>query len=61
MLGITDIIAIFWNRSATLTITTHPKVNWKELESGKLWEKKKGLLASSGKKKNTYTYILTVT
>ncbi len=31
-------------------------------ESGKLWKKKKDWsLASSGKKKNTYTYILTFT
>ena len=44
-------------RMMTRTITTHPKVNWKELESGKLWEKKKDWsLASSGKKK-TLTHI----
>jgi hypothetical protein len=45
-------------RMMTRTITTHPKVNWKELESGKLWEKKKEdwSLASS-KKKNTLTHI----
>ena len=38
-------------RMMTRTITTHPKVNWKDLESGKLWEKKDWSLASSGKKK----------
>ena len=45
-------------RMMTQTITTHPKVNWKELESGKLWRKKKEdwSLASS-KKKNTLTHI----
>jgi len=49
-------------RMMTQTITTHPKVNWKELESGKLWKKKKGLEPGKlGKKKNTYTYILTLT
>ena len=52
-------------RMMTRTITTHPKVNWKELESGKLWGgKKKG--GGTGawqarEKKNTYTYILTLT
>ena len=50
-------------RMMTRTITTHPKVNWKELESGKLWRKKKKdwSLARFAKKKNTYTYILTFT
>ena len=44
-------------RMMTRTITTHPKVKWKDLESGKLWEKKKDWsLASSGKKK-TLTHI----
>jgi hypothetical protein len=45
-------------RMMTRTITTHPKVNWRELESGKLWGKKKEdwSLASS-KKKNTLTHI----
>jgi hypothetical protein len=43
-------------RMMTQTITTHPKVNWKELESGKLWRKEDWSLASS-KKKNTLTHI----
>jgi hypothetical protein len=45
-------------RMMTRTITTHPKVNWKELESGKLWRKKKKdwSLASSGKKKHLHIY-----
>ena len=48
-------------RMMTRTITTHPKgVNWKDLESGKLWEKKKtGAWQAREEKKNTYTYILT--
>ena len=45
----------------TRTITTHPKVNWKELESGKLWRKKKrtGAWQAREKKKNLliYTHI----
>ena len=45
-------------RMMTQTITTHPKVNWKELESGKLWEKKKRTGAwQARKKKNTLTHI----
>ena len=46
-------------RMMTRTITTHPKVNWKDLESGKLWGKKKDWsLASSGKKNlHIYTHI----
>ena len=50
-------------RMMTQTITTHPKVNWKELESGKLWGKKKKRTGAwqARKKKNTYTYILTFT
>ena len=47
-------------RMMTRTTTTHPKgVNRKDLESGKLWRKKKKKdwsLASSGKKK-TLTHI----
>ena len=44
-------------RMMTRTITTHPKVNWKELESGKLWGKKKDWsLASSEKKKHLHIY-----
>ena len=44
-------------RMMTRTITTHPKVNWKELESGKLWKKKKDWsLASFGKKKIIHIY-----
>ena len=44
-------------RMMTRTITTHPKVNWKELESGKLWKKKKGLEPGKlGKKKNLHIY-----
>ena len=46
-------------RMMTRTITAHPKVNWKGLESGKLWGKKKTKdwsLASSGKKKLTHLY-----
>ncbi len=48
-------------RMMTRTITAHPKVNWKGLESGKLWKgkKKTGALASSEEKKKTYTFILT--
>jgi hypothetical protein len=47
-------------RMMTLTITAHPKVNWKGLESGKLWKKKEkkrlepGKLG--GKKKLTHLY-----
>jgi hypothetical protein len=50
-------------RMMTRTITTHPKVNWKELESGKLWKKKGGGTGAwqAREKKNTYTYILTLT
>ena len=42
----------------TLTITTSERVNWKDLESGKLWEEKKKdwSLASSGKKKHLHIY-----
>ena len=44
-------------RMMTRTITAHPKVNWKGLESGKLWEKKKDWsLASSKKKKHLHIY-----
>ncbi len=45
-------------RMMTRTITTHPKVNWKELESGKLWKKIGGGL-EPGKlgKKKTLTHI----
>ena len=43
----------------TRTITTHPKVKWKDLESGKLWKKKRLEPGKLGGKKNTYTYILT--
>ena len=44
-------------RMMTRTITTHPKVNWKELESGKLWEKKKRLEPGKlGKKKTLHIY-----
>ena len=49
-------------RMMTQTTTTHPKgVNWKNLESGKLWrkKKKKDWSLASSKKKNTYTHILT--
>jgi hypothetical protein len=38
---------------------TSEGVNWKDLESGKLWKKKKLELGKLGEKKNTYTYILT--
>ena len=45
-------------RMMTRTITTHPKVNWKELESGKLWRKKKrtGAWQARGKKKHLHIY-----
>ena len=46
-------------RMMTRTITTHPKgVNWKDLESGKLWEKKKtgAWQAREEKKKHLYVY-----
>ncbi len=48
-------------RMMTQTITTHPKVNWKELESGKLWRKKKRGLEPGklGKKKHTHLHIYT--
>ena len=46
-------------RMMTRTITAHPKVNWKELESGKLWKKKKRPESGKRKKKKTYTHILT--
>ena len=48
-------------RMMTRTITTHPKVKWKDLESGKLWEKKKdwSLASSGGIFVFIYTYILT--
>ena len=45
----------------TRTITAHPEVNWKGLESGKLWRRKKKdwSLASSEKKNlHIYTHIL---
>jgi len=39
-------------RMMTQTIMAHPKVNWKGLESGKLWGKKKRLEPGKlGKKK----------
>jgi hypothetical protein len=47
-------------RMMTQTITTHPKVNWKELESGKLWKKKRGLEPGKLEKKkhlHIYTHI----
>jgi hypothetical protein len=44
-------------RMMTRTITTHPKVNWKELESGKLWKKKRGLEPGKLEKKKTLTHI----
>ena len=45
-------------RMMTQTITTHPKVNWKELESGKLWKKeKKRTGAWQARKKKTLTHI----
>jgi len=45
-------------RMMTWTITTHPKVNWKGLESEKLWGKKKWTGAwQARKKKNTLTHI----
>ena len=38
-------------------ITTHPKVKWKDLESGKLWEKKKtGAWQAREKKKHLHIY-----
>ena len=44
-------------RMMTRTITTHPKgVNWKDLESGKLWKKKK-TGAWQARKKKTLTHI----
>jgi len=47
-------------RMMTQTITTHPKVNWKELESGKLWGKKKrGLEPGKLEKKKTHLHIYT--
>jgi len=48
-------------RMMTRTITAHPKVNWKGLESGKLWKKKEKKRLEPGKleKKKTYTFILT--
>ena len=44
-------------RMMTRTITTHPKVNWKELESGKLRGKKKRLEPGKLGKKKTLTHI----
>ncbi len=42
------------------TITTHPKVKWKDLESGKLWGKKKRLEPGKlGKKKKKHLHIYT--
>ena len=46
-------------RMMTRTITTHPKLNWKELESGKLWKKKGKKILEPGKlekKKLTHLY-----
>ena len=45
-------------RMMTRTITTHPKVKWKDLESGKLWGKKKRGLEPGklGKKKHLHIY-----
>jgi|LauGreDrversion2_3_1035106.scaffolds.fasta_scaffold1011189_1 hypothetical protein len=46
-------------RMMTQTITTHPKVNWKDPESGKLWGKNKKKRLEPGKleKKKTLTHI----
>ena len=46
-------------RMMTRTITTHPKVKWKDLESGKLWKKKGKKILEPGKlgKKKTLTHI----
>ena len=49
-------------RMMTRTITTHPKVKWKDLESGKLWGKKKirlepGKLGEKKKHLHIYTHI----
>ena len=44
-------------RMMPLTITTHPKVNWKELESGKPWGEKKRLEPGKLGKKKTLTHI----
>jgi hypothetical protein len=46
-------------RMMTRTITTHPKVNWKEQESGKLWKKEKkrtGAWQAREKKKHSHIY-----
>jgi len=46
-------------RMMTRTITAHPKVNWKGLESGKLWKGKKktgAWQARRRKKKLTHLY-----
>ena len=47
----------------TRTITAHSKVNWKGLESGKLWKGKKktgafGKLGGEKKNLHIYTHIL---
>ena len=44
-------------RMMTRTITTHPKVKWKDLESGKLWGGKKRLEPDKLGKKKTLTHI----
>ncbi len=47
-------------RMMTRTITAHPKVNWKGLESGKLWGEKKKTGAWQARKKkilHMYTHI----
>ena len=46
-------------RMMTRTITTHPKVKWKDLESGKLWKKKGKKILEPGKlekKKHLHIY-----
>ena len=43
-------------RMMTRTITTHPKVKWKDLESGKLLKKKR-LEPGKLRKKKTLTHI----
>ena len=44
-------------RMMTLTITAHPKVNWKGLESGKLWKKKKERLEPGKLEKKKLTHL----
>ena len=46
-------------RMMTRTITAHPKENWKGLESGKLWKKRKKRLEPGKLEKKKHLHIYT--